>query len=577
MTYDELSEAVTDLLVRRRRLSEREAAEALEEARTRGMTIEEVCLKTGIVTPGEYNRLLEEISGVAAIDPSELQVSRDFILSINELFSKEDAERLGCFPVSLGLREIHVVVTNPGDEKLRSKISALTGCRVRFSACHSLGIRKAIELYYEGVAAAKKDAPLESLAETAAFEVNKASQEIRAREESATERLLTIPSVIRFTAALLRTMIDAGVSDIHLENVSGGFRARGRLDGVLVEFGTFSATLAAVVLARVKAMAGIDIGTTGGIQEGRIDFSLVEDRDMDFRVSIIPGVRGQKAVIRILDRSVGTVELEELGFGAEDFTSVVKRIEAPNGLILVTGPTGSGKSTTLYSFLQRVNRDDTCILTSEDPVEYNIEGATQVQCSEESGISFADALRGFLRQDPDIIMLGEIRDVETADIAIKAAMTGHLVLSTLHTNDAVATVERLVNMGVEPHRLAAVLRLVVAQRLLRRLCKECRKVAAADDRRIKLLELDASGFEGKRFYEAGGCPACRETGYKGRFAIFEVLDVGEKEAELITSGASQAELRRQASADGMVVLRESAVEHVLAGDTSLEEVLRVTT
>ena len=576
VTHREQEEAIAKFLVERGVLTDERARDWMEQAETQGCSFEDMCLRQGVISAKELNRALEEVTGSPAVDPSELAVGGGFMSSVSRLISKEDALRLDCFPLRIVNGELHAVVNVPSDERAVSRITALTGCRVNLSACHAFGIRKAIQQHYDGVEPPEEDLSVGRLAELAAYEANKVFDDVRARTPGALEKLVSNPTAIHFVTTLMRDMISAGVSDMHMETMADGIRVRGRLDGVLVPFGNYPPALGPAVVARVKSMAKLDMEVAGAVQEGRIDFNLVEDRDIDLRVSIVPGSHGEKVVMRVLDRTAVTFTIDDIGFPDDRLTTIKKRIEAPNGLVLVTGPTGSGKSTTLYAFLRRLNRDDRCVLTLEEPVEYDIAGATQVHCDSGAGMSFADTLRAFLRQDPDIIMVGEIRDLETADVALKAALTGHLVLSTLHTNDAAGTVIRLLNMNVEPYLLAEVLRLVVAQRLVRRLCAECRVPAQPSGEVLGLLDLSPDDIDQRAIFDAAGCGACRKTGYRGRLPIFEILDVDEGLARLISEGADQSALQKHAVAQDMQCLRDNALGRAFEGTTSLAEVFRVT-
>ena len=576
MTHREQEEAIAKLLVERGVLTDEGARDLMGQAEKQPSSFEDVCLRQGVISAKELNRAIEEVTGAPAVDPSELAVGGAFMSSVSRLVSKEDALRLGCFPLRIEKGELHVVVNVPSDHEAVSRITALTGCRVKLSACHAFGIRKAVEQHYDGVAPPEEDQSIGRLAELAAYEANKVFDDVRAGAPGALDKLVSNPTVIHFVTTSMRDMISAGVSDMHMEILADGIRVRGRLDGVLVTFGKYPPALGPAVVARVKSMARLDMNVSHAVQEGRIDFNLVQGRDIDLRVSIVPGSHGEKVVMRVLDRTAVTFTIDDIGFPQDRLATIKKRIEAPNGLVLVTGPTGSGKSTTLYAFLRRLNREDRCVLTLEEPVEYNIAGATQVHCDSDAGMSFADTLRAFLRQDPDIIMVGEIRDLETADVALKAALTGHLVLSTLHTNDAAGTVIRLLNMNVEPYLLAEVLRLVVAQRLVRRLCVECRVPAQPSPEVLGLLDLTPADVEDRALYAAAGCAACRNTGYRGRLPIFEILDVDDRLSRLISEGADQSALEKEATAQGMQSLRENALQRAFEGTTSLAEVFRAT-
>jgi len=381
------------------------------------------------------------------------------------------------------------------------------------------------------------------------------------------------PPVIRFVNLLIREAHDARASDIHLESARDGLRARFRIDGVLTEIPSPPKALQAAVVSRVKLLADLDIAERRSPQDGRIRVRL-EERELDLRVSTVPTLYGESVVLRLLDRGGRPVAMEELGMSPEVHRLFQELAGQPHGILLATGPTGSGKTTTLYAGLGLRQRSAEKIITVEDPVEYHLEGVTQVPVNVKAGMTFASALRSLLRQDPDVLMVGEMRDSETAGIAVQAAMTGHLVFSTLHTNDAVSAVTRLTDLRVEPYMIAATLEGILAQRLVRRICPECRTRYTPDPQAVALL---AEQPVGKMTLERGkGCLVCRETGYRGRIGLFELLVVTDDIEHAIARGASVAELRELAQAVGMITLRQDGWAKVQAGMTTVEEVLRVT-
>lgn len=383
---------------------------------------------------------------------------------------------------------------------------------------------------------------------------------------------------------VLRCAVDLGASDIHIEPYERHLRVRYRLDGVLHHAGELDPGQKEAIAARIKVLAGLDVAERRRPQDGRFRLRREGSRtsgqeDVDLRVSVLPTRFGEKVVLRILDRSGLRLHLDVLGFGARDLAAFREAIAAPHGMVFVTGPTGSGKSTTLYAALSAIATTEVNVTTVEDPIEYDIQGVNQTQARPDIGFGFAEALRSFLRQDPDVIMVGEVRDAETAEVAVRAALTGHLVLSTLHTNDAPSTVTRLLDMGVEPYLVAASVRLAVAQRLVRLLCPAC-KVPLEGEALSRALAL-FPGLEGRLagaggVFSAAGCARCGGTGYRGRAAVFEVMPVSEAIATLVARRATAQEVREQAQAEGMRPLREAALERFLAGETSVEEVVRAT-
>jgi type IV pilus assembly protein PilB len=385
--------------------------------------------------------------------------------------------------------------------------------------------------------------------------------------------------VVRLVNVLLVDALRRGASDIHVEPYEKELRIRFRIDGVLYDVMHPPLKLRDALISRVKIMSKLDISEKRLPQDGRIKIKVKVDsrsRELDFRVSTLPTLFGEKVVLRLLDKQNLMLDMTKLGFEAESLTKFKRNISKPYGMVLVTGPTGSGKTNTLYSALQSLNTVDTNIMTAEDPVEFNLPGINQVQMKEQIGLNFAAALRSFLRQDPNIVLVGEIRDFETAEIAIKAALTGHLVLSTLHTNDAPSTISRLMNMGIEPFLVATSVNLIQAQRLIRRICKDCKQEHQTPPE--ALIEVGFSADEAKtiKTFKGKGCSTCNNTGYKGRIGLYEVMEITDEIRELILIGASALELRKKAIDDGMITLRESGLYKIRAGVTTPEEVVRET-
>jgi type IV pilus assembly protein PilB len=370
--------------------------------------------------------------------------------------------------------------------------------------------------------------------------------------------------------------IKKGASDIHIEPYEKKLRVRIRVDGVLLEEMTPPLKLKNAISSRLKIMSQLDIAERRLPQDGRIKLKLGKGREMDFRVSVLPTIWGEKIVMRLLDKGNLQLDMTKLGFDVEPLKDFMWAIEQPWGMVLVTGPTGSGKTTTLYSALSELNRVGSNISTAEDPVEYNLHGINQVQMHDEIGLNFAMALRAFLRQDPDILMVGEIRDFETAEIAVKAALTGHMVLSTLHTNDAPATISRLLNMGVEPFLITASVNLVLAQRLARKVCGECRQPIKLDAAVLTDMGFTKEQIATAQLAKGSGCRVCNGTGYKGRVALYEVMRFTDNLKEMVLQGSSTAELKAAAIKNGMLTLRMSGITKVMAGVTTTEEILRVT-
>jgi type IV pilus assembly protein PilB len=382
--------------------------------------------------------------------------------------------------------------------------------------------------------------------------------------------------VVKLVNLILTDAIKKSASDIHIEPYEKSFRVRYRIDGVLYDVMQPPLRLKAAITSRIKIMAQLDIAERRLPQDGRIKIKM-GGREMDYRVSTLPTLFGEKVVLRLLDKGNLQLDMTKLGFGPEALTDFESGLLLPYGMVLVTGPTGSGKTTTLYSALNRLNTIDTNIMTAEDPVEFNLAGINQVQTKAEIGLTFAAALRAFLRQDPDVIMVGEIRDYETAEIGVKAALTGHLVLSTLHTNDAPSTISRLLNMGVEPFLVAASTNVIVAQRLARRICQSCKEVFPVPAPALVNVGFSADDVKALKTYKGKGCMACSDTGYKGRVALYEVMLIKDNVKEAILQGASALELRELGRKNGMQTLREAGLQKIREGMTTVEEILRVTT
>ena len=382
--------------------------------------------------------------------------------------------------------------------------------------------------------------------------------------------------IVKLVNGIFVNAIKAGASDIHLEPYESSLRVRYRVDGVMYTVMTLPTKIKAALTSRVKIMSRLDIAERRLPQDGRIKLKLGKKREIDFRVSTLPTLFGEKTVLRILDKSNLQVDLTRLGFERKQLDDFMVAIEKPYGMVLVTGPTGSGKTTTLYSALNHLNKPGINIMTAEDPVEYNFMGINQVQVKEEIGLTFASSLRSFLRQDPDIIMVGEIRDFETAEIGVKAALTGHLVLSTLHTNDAPSTISRLLNMGIEPFLVSSSVILIVAQRLARKICQQCKEEEKFPPQALTKVGYSDEEVKTIKCYKGKGCATCNNSGYKGRIALYEVMPISDELRELVLEGASANEIKKTAARLGMNTLRRSGLNKVKEGTTSIEEVLRVT-
>jgi type IV pilus assembly protein PilB len=496
----------------------------------------------------------------------------DLQQSVLSLIPEETAIRYGVIPVQKEDRLIHVVIGDPRNTQVVDAIKFLTGCNVRVWMAPESQVKKAIDKYYvHSVSTTGFENIIQDVQDSDPEVVQETGQDDGA---DADYNVMEAP-LVRLVNKVLTDAIKLRASDIHIEAYEKTVRVRYRMDGTLIEQTTLPYRLKGAIVSRVKIMANLDIAERRLPQDGRIKLTI-GNKKIDLRVSVLPTIHGEKVVMRILDQSNLNLDMETMGFSPKGLQDFKEALNSPFGMILVTGPTGSGKSTTLYSALSAVNTPDTNIMTAEDPVEYNLEGINQVNVNSDIGLTFAAALKSFLRQDPDIIMVGEVRDLETAQIATKAALTGHLVLSTLHTNDAPSTITRLADMGIEPFLIATSVRLVIAQRLMRRACSECKAEVQPTLEEIRLLDLTEAEAAAIKFFKGAGCNRCAGTGYKGRVAIHQVLPVTDGVKRLIVDRATPDEIEKLSIAEGVATLRMSALEKLKAGITTAEEVIKTT-
>jgi len=532
--------------------------------------ISDQLIEKGIVDAALANSVLEDVTGIQGLDPSFVSFEGKFIDHATLLLPGAIAREENVFPVKHEKAYLHMAMAIPGDQRCIHRLSAITGCRIKPYSCNGPAIRAAIDKYYNG-----RTDVVEPLLEKPAALIDSALQSLnRLKTAQAKEMALVNDAhLVRLFQYVMNTLIKNGASDLHMEPRENDFRIRYRKDGVMQTAWKLPSIFKEGMVPRLKMLGGMEMTNTAMPQDGSIRFGIIKDRAVDIRVSSLPSLYGEKIVMRVLERDKKQLTLRDLGMDPREDGLLESAIGNSTGLIMVTGPTGSGKSTTLYAVLNALNTDYVNIVTAEDPVEYNLEGLTQVNCTSEIGLTFDEALRAFMRQDPDIIMVGEIRDAQTADIALKAAMTGHLVLSTLHTNDAPGTINRLVNMGIPPYLVASAQMTVVAQRLMRRLCENCKQVYEPEMDILKVMAMDA---EKMVFYMAVGCEKCSGTGYNGRLGIYELMQVNERIVDLILNKAPAKAIKEVAIADGMVTLREAALRKLAAGVTTIAEVFRVT-
>jgi type IV pilus assembly protein PilB len=560
-----MSGRLGELLVRENLISLQQLQKAQEESRKSGGRIGSLLVKQGSIAESDLTGFLSKQYGVPSIDLKEFEIDPEVL----KLVPRATAEKHLVVPVNRTGASLVIAMSDPSNIFAIDDIKFLTGYNIDVVVASEQAIREALDRLY-----AEKGPDLDEVmmgfddSEVSLVEGGDDSVNAVDLENSAAEA-----PVVKLVNLILLDAIKKGASDIHVEPYEKDFRVRFRIDGVLYEVMRPPMKLRNAIISRLKIMAELDISERRLPQDGRIKLKLGKGKEMDFRVSVCPTLFGEKVVMRLLDKSNLQLDMTKLGFEEAQLKEFLDAIDRPYGMVLVTGPTGSGKTTTLYSALSKLNEVAWNISTAEDPVEFNFFGINQVQMHEDIGLNFAAALRSFLRQDPDIIMVGEIRDFETAEIGVKAALTGHLVLSTLHTNDAPGTVSRLLNMGIEPFLVTASLNAIVAQRLCRRLCPDCKKAVPVED--AALLDAGFAPDEIGTFqvFDKAGCKNCNDRGFKGRVAVYEVMPIWDGLKELIIQGCSTAELKQEAIRLGFRTLRMSALSKVKLGVTTLSEAL----
>ncbi len=573
-----------ELLIEKRRITAAQLQEALAYKDANGGDLASALTRLGLVPAGEIAALRGAQYGVRSVDLSGFEIDP----AVLELIPADTAREHGIVPLRRSGANLTVAITDPRNVAVLDEVRFRTGCAVEPLLASEAAVAEAIARYYDarqGTSGADRGERTLDVAVRELDRLSGGSDDPRAGGDAEEIDLVAGDDargqapVVKLVNVILASAVQRGASDVHVEPYEKEFRIRFRVDGVLHPVMTPPMRMRDAVTSRLKVMAKLDIAERRVPQDGRV---RVRCRDggstkaIDLRVSCLPTLFGEKIVLRLLDKSHLVLDMTKLGFEEAPLRRFTANIRRPWGMVLVTGPTGSGKTSTLYSSLAQLNNPDTNIVTAEDPVEFNLDGVNQVQIREAIGLSFAAALRAFLRQDPNVILVGEIRDVETAEIAVKAALTGHLVLSTLHTNDAPSAVSRLLNMGVEPFLIAGSVNLICAQRLVRRLCRGCAAPAAVSP--ASLLELGFSEARARTVTprKGRGCEACNGTGYRGRVGLYEVLEVTEPLRERILAGGAAGALRRAAIDEGMLTLRESGLCKISEGATSVDEVVRET-
>jgi type IV pilus assembly protein PilB len=565
---EEISSPLLSLVREQGLIDDLQYEEVAAEIKRSGTPAIQLLQDFGIMRLEDVLHVMAENLGTEVISLRERELSPDLLKTI----PANVARMYHCIPVALNNGTVQVALAEPLDPATADEIGFASKREVQVVVADPAEIEKAIERFYGQEENENFADILKELGSDAniAREISEAGEDAKAAEALANE----VP-IVKFVQLVLQQAIQDRASDIHFEPFETEFRIRYRVDGALYEMSPPPKHLALPVISRLKVMANLNISERRLPQDGRINF-LIGSRMIDLRMSTLPTQFGESVVLRVLDRSAVNLEIESIGFPKYLFDYVTGVIQRPNGIFIVTGPTGSGKTTTLYSALRRVNTIDSKLLTAEDPVEYDIEGIMQVAINEAAGLTFAKALRSFLRQDPDIIMVGEMRDLETAQISIQASLTGHLVLSTLHTNDAPGAVTRLVDMGVEPFLISSTLMAVLAQRLVRTICKNCRTPFEPTEEQLSLLNLSPHDLGDKVFHYGRGCSTCNDTGYQGRKGIYELLVISEAIRTLINERAPTVVLRQKAVELGMITLREDGLRSIFDGDTTIEEVVKYT-
>ena len=557
---------IGEFLVRGGIVTREQLNAALEKEKTNGSHLVQELVRLGFTTEEQLTEFLAKQFGIERVELADLDIPD----AVFNLIPPDLIQKHQIIPVKLVGTALTVAMTDPTNLIAINEIKFITGYGVKAALASASAIKKVLEKRFGSVS---YDEVLKKFGGNE-MEVIRDEEEISLKElQDATNEA----PVVTLVNAILSDAAKRLASDIHIEPYEKVFRIRFRVDGGLQEIMTPPPKLKNALLSRLKVMSNLDIAERRLTQDGRIKLKMGGNQELDIRVSVLPTLFGEKIVMRLLDKSNLQLDMAKLGFDPGALKDFKEAIYKPYGMILITGPTGSGKSTTLYSALSELNKPDVNISTAEDPVEYNLMGINQVQVRDEIGLNFAACLRSFLRQDPDIIMVGEIRDLETAQIGVKAALTGHLVLSTLHTNDAPSTVDRLINMGLETFLLTSSINLIVAQRLVRKICAGCKAPVEVSPEALTNIGVDPAEVSmGFPTFKGQGCPACNQTGYRGRIALYEVMVLHEALKELILRGASAADLKREAVKAGMSTLRMSAIKKVREGMTTIEETVRVT-
>lgn len=556
------------LLVDHHVVKDAQVEEIIDEQKRTGNQIQRVVIDLGIIKEDDLLVLIASHLGTSVVKLAEREIHEDMIKSI----PASVARMYNVVPISVDANSVVLAVSQLLASEVVDEIRFVLTKDVTFVLAREEDVKNLITKFYGEDSSSMNDmlSSLESDIEGGLVELQEGKE-----DETGIEQAANAKPVVRFVNVVLYEAVQAKASDIHFEPFETEFKIRYRVDGALYEMSPPPKKLALPVISRIKVMSNLNIAERRLPQDGRLQMTML-GRQIDFRVSTLPTQHGESVVLRILDRSTVSLELENLGMPTDVFDSFSTDIRKPNGIIIVTGPTGSGKTTTLYSALRRINSVESKLLTIEEPVEYDIEGIIQVQANDAIGVTFLRCLRAFLRQDPDIIMVGEVRDLDTAKVAIQASLTGHLVLTTLHTNDAAGAVTRLIDMNVEPFLISSTLESILAQRLVRKVCQKCKTAYQPDKQLLDRLNLTEETVGGRPFYYGKGCAECHETGYRGRKGIYEYLTITEPIRILINEKKPTLEIRNKAIEQGMRILRDDGIRNIFDGYTTSDEVLRYT-
>ena len=569
-----MSVRLGELLTKASLISQDQLKDALKLQKETGGKLGETLIKLGFVSEEDITECLSQQFGVPSINLAHFEIDS----SVIKLIPADVARKYNILPVNKTGATITIAMADPTNVFAMDDIKFMTGYNVEPVVASELGIKASIDNYYGSTSSLELKKVMEDLQQSESSDLEVMEEEEELNAEALAEGAEEAP-VVKLVNLILTDAIKRGASDIHIEPYEKEFRVRFRIDGILYEIMNPPLKLKDAITSRMKILAKLDISEKRLPQDGRIKLKMKlndKNKELDFRVSVLPTLFGEKIVMRLLDKDNLRLDMTKLGFEAESLVKFEEAIFKPWGMVLVTGPTGSGKTNTLYSALAKVNSPEVNIMTAEDPVEFNLPGINQVQMKESIGLNFAATLRSFLRQDPNIILVGEIRDFETAEIAIKAALTGHLVLSTLHTNDAPSTINRLMNMGIEPFLVATSVQLIAAQRLVRRICGSCKEEVEMAPQALVNLGYSKDEVETFKVYKGRGCEKCNSTGYKGRVGLVEVMVIDDAIRELILSGGTAIDIKKRAAEVGMISLRRSGLIKIKEGITTIEEVVRET-